>query len=374
MENKSLEAWQSVILSAGSAKIMDRNGTWRKWNMCIESPTELTLLERSLSRCRNLKTDDISCPDGRSTCCTVNETFSHDDDDDEDISRSKESSDEDIESDSSPHSESNDYNNSGSSMSSLSSSSIKRRPTLLARKKVIYTDHLIERCWERGIPHHKVEEIVKSDKWKFENVDGRREYHQDGLCLITGKGDGREEEVGITVFRVHCRQCGANEKMCDKGYCYKCCWGCDECNKYKCTSCNAIMPLAKGGKVSLLCKGELCLECCSGCTLCQGDRCNDCDKRGDHRCLGPPCFQCGERGLNNCHKESGVFCKSCCYGCDNCVGPACYQCGERSFQLCDNGRGVQRVINVESVAFNFVTMVVGYIANRAVMAATIVIK
>jgi len=51
MDNKRLlllKAWRRVLLSAGSEEIMNCDGTLRKWDVCIESPTELNILKRRI--------------------------------------------------------------------------------------------------------------------------------------------------------------------------------------------------------------------------------------------------------------------------------------------------------------------------------------
>jgi hypothetical protein len=65
-----------------------------------------------------------------------------------------ESSDGNSESESSLSNSDSNHDKSESSISSLSSSTNKMRQPpnlLLSRKQVIFTDHLRERCWERGI-------------------------------------------------------------------------------------------------------------------------------------------------------------------------------------------------------------------------------
>lgn len=139
------------------------------------------------------------------------------------------------------------------SCSSISSGSAKSTSTSVSRKSIVFTNHILNRCNERGISTRKVFEIIESDDYKYDLGDGKREYQKDGICCITVSNDGGED-VGITAYEIHCKECGGAATLCEKGYCYSCCWGCRECSKYKCSGCNTVIPLGKGGVVTMLCK------------------------------------------------------------------------------------------------------------------------
>lgn len=67
-----------------------------------------------------------------------------------------------------------------------------------------------------------------------------------------------------------------------------------------------------------VCKGIYCLSCCWGCDVCMGIQCPECKVRGKDIC---------ERG----------FCHDCCWGCDECAGEECPGCKARGNAICHRG-------------------------------------
>ena len=204
-------------------------------------------------------------------------------------------------------------------------------------RRITLSNHLLERCEERGISSYEVREIIRNNKGVSNHFNGTTEYYQHGICCITRRNvynitsannDGYVrviEEVGITAFEQYCKECGDSNdetKLCSKGYCHDCCWGCNECNAslgLKCKECGY-----RGFDNCKNDRGVFCESCCYGCDKCEGPKCNS----------------CRDRGFNHCKNDRGVFCQSCCYGCEECEGPRCNSCRDRGFNHCKNDRGV----------------------------------
>ena len=106
-----------------------------------------------------------------------------------------------------------------------------------------------------------------------------------------------------------------------------------------------------GLKNASICKGMYCQSCCWGCDSCMGQECPECKrKKIDLLCdkgLCPTCcdgcITCAGETCPGC-RDRGInilcergFCRGCCYGCDTCCGQKCMSCGGRCESVCDRG-------------------------------------
>ena len=167
--------------------------------------------------------------------------------------------------------------------------------------------------------------------------------------------------------RRHCKQCQTCTPLCQRGYCRKCCHGCDihlrrckncktmgECSRCGCSAkfddfdervcfCDACHN--KSCRFTEICLDGYCSKCCHGCE--KHVKCTKC-RSGLNICVkgycGRCCFGCDthEEKCRQCHKDTKIcekkYCATCCHGCK--VHLVCLVCKRRRTkeELCSHGR------------------------------------
>jgi hypothetical protein len=118
------------------------------------------------------------------------------------------------------------------------------------------TLHLRQRKGERGISRRELQSALKHGEADRDPLTGRVIHRHNGLTFVTDAGS----KVGITAWSEDtCKERGCNgEAECFRGFCGKCCWGCDEHERCKAAGCTREDVCIRG----------FCRSCCYGSSRC----------------------------------------------------------------------------------------------------------
>lgn len=118
------------------------------------------------------------------------------------------------------------------------------------------TDHLQERLYERGFSHADFYKTVYHGSTCKDYGQWRFTYR--GITAITDEN----VQVGITIYHETCPRCKVRgNKICDRGFCTDCCYGCDTCAGERCRQCKV--------RGETICGRGYCKDCCYGCYICR---------------------------------------------------------------------------------------------------------
>ena len=181
------------------------------------------------------------------------------------------------------------------------------------------TLHLRERKAQRGITRRELQSVLKHGVAERDPETGRVMHRHSGVCFVTDPSS----KVGVTAWsEASCkgRRCDG-EATCFRGFCDKCCWGCDEHVRCKGPGCTRGPSRGYDSEDDwfdedyepVLCGRGFCADCCWGCSL-------------HVRCRGKGC-KAGPREDGDwtdlCDRG---FCGACCSTThEDCNGHGCYQ-------------------------------------------------